>query len=353
MIGKGGAALIIVVLVMMALTAVAHGLLLLAQFEYVAARAGIDQLGARLAAEAAVNTALRQIVGLGAGPGRGATPIWQSIDSVGGSVTDARYWRSLRRLSREVWLIEGWGSRGRVASARASRPMWVLDPVARVAEMGAVLVHGDGTLVRVDGTIDGGRVNRSLTPGQPDFCKAWSAALDSLIPRDALPRTLARSPEEVVALGPLNLDSLAARIHRRVGETGTPQPQERRGACVTEDVWNWGDPDHPTRPCGRYFVTALVEGDLATVGGTGQGLIVVTGDADLLDTRFNGLIMVGGRLTLRGAATVRGMVRAAGGASVESGASIVGSTCWAAAALESPDLARPVPMRGPRSLGPR
>ena len=63
---RAGAALMIVVLVMMAITAVAHGLLLLARFEYLAARAGIDQLGARLAAEAAVNTALALDVGAGA-----------------------------------------------------------------------------------------------------------------------------------------------------------------------------------------------------------------------------------------------------------------------------------------------
>ena len=51
-LGESGAALIIVVLLMMALTAIAHGLLLLARFEFLAARAGADQLGARLAAEA-------------------------------------------------------------------------------------------------------------------------------------------------------------------------------------------------------------------------------------------------------------------------------------------------------------
>ena len=355
-IGKGGgpraregAALIIVVLLMMAITAVAHGLLLLARFEYLAARAGVDQLGARLAAEAAVNTAL----GLDVGPGRASTPLWQSTDSAGGTVRDARYSRWIRRLSREVWLAEGWGKRGQAAPATVSRPIWILDPVARVAAMGAVLVYGEGSLVRVDGTIDGSRVNRSLTPEQPDRCEPWSAALDSLITTGALPPTATEPLDVVSALGLLDIDSLRARIRVHVAGTGTPAPRERGGVCVTEDAWNWGDPDRPTRPCGHHFVTILAEGDLATVGGAGQGLLVVTGDADLLDTQFYGLIIVSGRLTLRGVATVRGLVRSAGGASVETGASIVGSTCWAAAALESPDLARPVPIRGPRSLGPR
>ena len=149
--GQGGAALIIVVLVMMALTAVAHDLLLLARFEYLAARAGVDQLAARLAAEAAVNTAL----GLDVRSARAATPLWQSTATASGPLLDARYSRSILRLSREVWLAEGWGKQGRAAPATASRPIWVLDPVARVAAMGAVLVHGDGSLVRVDGTIDG------------------------------------------------------------------------------------------------------------------------------------------------------------------------------------------------------
>ena len=339
----------IVVLVMMAITGVAHGLLLLAQFEYLAARSGVDQLAARLAAEAAVNTAL----GLDVRSGRASTPLWQSTDSASGTVLDARYSRSIRRLSRELWLAEGWGRRGQAAPATASRPIWILDPVARVAAMGAVLVHGDGSLVRVDGTIDGSHVNRSLAPERPDRCEPWSAALDSLITTGTLPPTTTEAPDVVSALGPLHIDSLRARIQVHVADTGTPEPQERGGVCVTEDAWNWGDPDRPTSPCGQHFVTILAEGDLATVGGAGQGLLVVTGDADLLDTQFNGLIIVRGRLTLRGAATVRGLVRSAGGARVEAGVSIVGSTCWAAAALESSDLARPVPIRGPRSLGPR
>jgi len=157
----------------------------------------------------------------------------------------------------------------------------------------------------------------------------------------------------VSALGILNMDSLRARIQVRVTGSGTPAPQEQGGLCTTENAWNWGDPDRPSRPCGRHLVTILAEGDLATVGGVGQGVLVVTGDADLLDTRFNGLLIVGGQLSLRGVATVRGLVRSVGGASVETGASIVGSACWAAAALESPELATPVPIEGPRSLGPR
>ena len=338
---------------MMAITAVAHGLLLLARFEYLASRAGIDQLGARLAAEAAVNAALGLDAGAGSRLRRDSTPIWQSADSGVGTVLDARYSRSIRRLSRELWLAEGWGMRGPAAPARASRPIWILDPVARVAEMGAVLVHGEGTLVRVDGAIDGRRVNRSPTPEQPDLCEPWSAALDSLIPTGVLPPTAIEPHEAVLALGPLDLDLLQARIQGHVAETGTPAPRERGGVCVTEDAWNWGDPHRPTRPCGHHFVTILAEGDLATVGGTGQGLLVVTGDADMLDTQFNGLIIVSGRLTLRGVATVRGLVRAAGGASVEASSSIVGSTCWAAAGLRSPDLARPVRIRGPRLVGPR
>ena len=346
--GQGGAALIIVVLVMMALTAVAHGLLLLARFEYLAARAGVDQLAARLAAEAAVNTAL----GLDVRSARASTPLWQSTATASGTLLDARYSRSILRLSREVWLAEGWGKQGRAAPATASRPIWVLDPVARVAAMGAVLVHGDGSLVRVDGTIDGSRVNRSLTP-EPARCEPWSAALDSLMTSGTLPPTTTEAPDAVSALGPLDVDSLRARIQVHVAEMGTPEPHEQRGVCVTEDAWNWGDPDRPTSPCGHHFVTIFAEGDLVTVGGAGQGLLVVTGDADLLGTQFNGLIIVSGRLTLRGTATVRGLVRSAGGARVEAGASIVGSTCWAAAALDSPDLARPVPIRGPRSLGPR
>ena len=169
--------------------------------------------------------------------------------------------------------------------------------------MGAVLVHGDGSLVRVDGTIDGSRVNRSLTP-EPARCEPWSAALDSLMTSGTLPPTTTEAPDAVSALGPLDVDSLRARIQVHVAEMGTPEPHEQRGVCVTEDAWNWGDPDRPTSPCGHHFVTIFAEGDLVTVGGAGQGLLVVTGDADLLGTQFNGLIIVSGRLTLRGTATV-------------------------------------------------
>jgi hypothetical protein len=348
-LGESGAALIIVVLLMMALTAIAHGLLLLARFEFLAARAGADQLGARLAAEAAVSTLLVSE----ASPGLASTALWRSTDSTSGTLLDASFSGSIRRLSRELWMAEGWGMRGRVTPAEASRALWILDPVARVAASTAVLLHGEGTLAQHHGTVDGSRVNEIPTPEPPEGCQRMSEALDSLLPRGVLPPTGVQPMHAVATLGALDLDSMRARIQARVEGVGTPEPRQRAGVCLTEYVWNWGDPGRPSQPCGRHLVTILAEGDLAVAGGVGQGLLVVIGDADLLDTRFSGLLIVGGRLTLRGSATVLGLVRAARGASLEQGASIVGSTCWATASLTSPILARPVPVRGPRFLGPR
>jgi hypothetical protein len=261
--GRAGVAIITAVLLSLAAVLLAHGLFLLARFEYEAAAAGRDLLVAQVAAEEALWGLRRSApLGLETVEVGGRTAALASEPVVGGvippgsgalraSAVSAR--ALLQRLGREVWLIEGDGRSG-VAMDRRSLPVWIVDPRARSAGF------------QVNPTVSGS--------GAP--------------------------------LGPLTVDSLLARVGVVLDSVGTPRPVERLGACIEEDPWNWGDPGAPAGACSDLFrVHGAVDG-LRAEGGRGQGLLLVRGGLTLMDIEFHGLIIATGEVSLLGATDVWG-----------------------------------------------
>jgi hypothetical protein len=300
-----GMALVVVVLVMLAVTALAHGLLTLSRFEYQAARAGEDHLASRLAAEAGVRLVLLEEFGsVGA-----STPPWKRAISLAGSVGGADYSAQLVRLSRELWLAEGTGSRGGIVPLKSGLIAWRLDPVARVVSTAAAIIHEVGD--------------------------EWSAALDSLLSASTVATTRAVAVGANTLLGPMSLDSLMARVPHRVSGWGTPGPVVLNGNCQTGIPWNWGDPRGTAGPCSGHMVSLASDGDLVLEGGVGQGLVIVRGDLVLTDTQFFGVLIVEGSVTISGGGRIEGVVRATDGVTIGANAAVLGSDCWAAAALAS------------------
>lgn len=114
---------------------------------------------------------------------------------------------------------------------------------------------------------------------------------------DTLPREL---PSRLGGLTTEELARLASRL-----ETGrvSPAPSEVDGVCVVAAPANWGAPADPSHPCAGYTPFIFVDGDLEVSGGTGQGLLVVTGDLRLRDGAFfSGIVIVGGSLMITNAA---------------------------------------------------
>ena len=342
----------VAVLLVLALALLAHGTLLLARQELAASRSSLRLLQANAAAEAAARIGMETSMPLGLSE----TPVWDRVllssTTLRTGVADAR----LLRLSREHWHLEGIGRSGPGAwTSRDTRLVWILDAAARVGAFEGVIEVGRESPVAVLGTVETGHLRRDAAPLDPIPCRMWSAVLDSLFDRTPPPAvaTVEASARGEPSLGLLGAAELVDWIPVGVGGVGTPGPREDLGRCLTDDPWNWGDPDRPDRPCGAHLAGRTSRGDLLVEGGVGQGLLVVLGDLRMSATRFHGILLVGGHLQLQGGARVVGLARALGGVEIDATSSFLGSGCRALRALEGLRFALGRPLAVPAGrLGP-
>jgi hypothetical protein len=318
------------------MTALAHAALLVSLESDAASRASAAVLQARLMAEAGVRQALRDVAGDTLPDPGGAGAV---LDE--GAVPGARFRVELRRISGEVYWVEGAG-RAAVAEGgpervvdRTARLVWALSPVERLRAFVAAVEHGGG-VEAPDGSIETGDAGDRGAYAAPLGCRDRGAALDSagLLLAGAA-RTIAPDPGRIPALGFVAHDSLLARIPTRTGGSVTPGPEIREGRCVLGAPRNWGSPTAPEGPCGAYRPAIAAEGDLTLRGGEGQGLLLVTGDLRLTEgARFAGLVLVAGDLTVEGGSVLEGLARVRGRVRVDGGARISAMYCPALLALE-------------------
>jgi hypothetical protein len=319
-----------VVLVLLALQVLAHGVLLAATQQLRAARAAAHVVEARAAAQGAVNRAL----------GSPTTYLDDSLPSGGAQLlSEERMGRvgvevTAERLSHEAWLV---GARGRVddwvGSVGRARLAWVMAPVARVGDFRAVAHVGGGLAAADEGAIAGDVLPSSPTtlPG----CSPWHASLDSLLPGRRLEPVVVDTTD-ALHLGLLDRTLLLERAAPEARDSVTPAPALRPGRCDGADPSNWGDPGTRSGPCSDHFVLRARRGSLRMVGGSGQGLLVVTGDLSLENgADFRGLALVGGALRLSGDSSVQGLVRVGGTLRLGENARLLGSACWAARSLDA------------------
>ena len=347
-----GAAVVSAMLLLLALTALAHGALLLARQEVAAARAGVRLLQARTAAQAGALVA----VGSDLPADSDTTPLWGSVSLGSASLGRVSFRWEMRRLSRELWLAEGAGWHADGLESRAGRAVWVMDPLARTAAFDGVVVVADGAPVDVTGVVDGDAISRAELPLTPALCSSWQAALDSIYPTGRLPSVAVQEPDpRPPRLGLLDGDSLLASIPVQVSGLGTPAPAEEGGTCLVDAPWSWGDPDRPYGACGGHLALRASPGDLTLEGGVGQGLLVVAGDLTLVSgARFFGIVLVAGVLRVVGGARLAGLAQAHGGLEVGPASEIRGSACWTARALDAarPYLSLPLAIRESGWIGP-
>lgn len=354
---SGGVALPLTLLLLLVLTALAHGLLRLGAAERVVAtaavRAGITRLQLRSALEVEMAAAIRDgaldpastSIGL---PGAGR---W-SLDSLRVEVIP---------LGRELRLVrvEPLPSRGRSGGRPAVEGLaWTLDPIRRAGAIRATIEAG--------GAVDAppGAVSAfSYRPGPEDgpACSAFEASLDSLaVSRPRPPAVLegvlaAEGPSWTpLRLGVLGVDTLSVRLDP-LGEltTVTPGPvRDDVGACLATPT-NWGDPSPPLGACAERGVAAATTGPFEVVGGEGQGLLLVAGDLVIRGgAYFSGIVLVGGDLLLSDSARVRGSVRAGGSVRIAGGSRVAGAACPVVLGLDRADLGRPVRLDPPFILHP-
>ncbi len=191
------------------------------------------------------------------------------------------------------------------AVARAALLVRTLQPAAMATEFTAAVT-----------AIDYAEVQEGLVSGQDSCAPA--------VPGVHAPANTVQPGALVVGDPPIRSEAVAAALLpdpfgttlaaalatvTPAAHTLTPLPLAGPDGCIPADQ-NWGalDPDHPCHDL-RPFVH--VTDPLTMIGGEGRGVLVVEGDAHLLDgAHYSGLVVVRGRLTIDEGSRVDGAVRA-------------------------------------------
>ena len=341
-----GYVLIVVLLLLMAVTATGHGLLVLSRSELSVSRARWAALARRLAAEGGVHIASRGISAVRSLPAGEWAPTGE-----GRIPPRARFVTRALRLSPEIVLLRSEGVLDRLPGAhRAIRLYWGMSPEARVgAALG--IVESGGTVTLTSGSrIDVARVLRAPPPWSEDRCAGYRPGLDTLFTGgvapwaelvENLPKShpgpSSRSGEvELPSLGFLDHEALMAGADLSVAGLVSPSPRGIPGGCDQTSTLNWGAPLNPLDPCASYRPVVASEGSLVIEGGGGQGVLLVAGDATLsAGARYFGVVIVAGDLLIQSGAEISGLLRVRGSVTLSGGSEIVGSACAALAALEA------------------
>jgi hypothetical protein len=335
--GRSGFAVAAVLLLLVGLTALAHGALVLAERE----RATSALEGRLLARRLLARSAARAPDSGDSLPALGPAP----APLAGGVQGRLRWTTEAVALDRELRLLVGVGRiDGLPGADRVAVIASALDPSARVAAAAAVVEAGGGF------DAAGGTVTTTGWLSAPDPSATWIcapelAALDSLgavAPVAFAPfvrPTDGSADGGVPGLGVLPGDTVLARIPARVAGSVTPGPELRAGICM-EALVNWGSPTDPVGPCGGRMAVVASDGDVTIAGGEGQGVLVAAGSVTLTDgARFHGIVLAGADLVLERGAALVGGARVRGNVRVQ-GAALHGSGCAAARALRAAAVIR-------------
>lgn len=339
-----GFAVVAVLLLILGLTALAHGALLLAAQDRIA-----STLEARLVHRRVASVAVARAPNAGDTlPELGPSPRPLRIGSA-----PPLHWRTdATALSPEFVLLTGVAEiDGLPGEARTGAVVWRLDPSARTAAVAAVVETARG--VAIEGGSIGAEAWLSALPSDPRCVEELRAVLAlgggrvaPSVTRPSLPISDGEAP--LPSLGLLGGDSLLARVAARLAGVVTPEPQVMGGRCL-EGTMNWGSPSEPAGPCGFRWIVAAADRDLEIRGGEGQGVLLVPGELRFTEgVSFAGVVLVGGDLILEEGSTLTGMA-IVGAARLRSGARIDGSACAVARALRAaPSLRWPTPLPGGR-----
>ena len=267
-----------------------------------------------------------------------------------------------------VVLLEGIGSAGNFGARRALRTTSLTLSISegRFAPLGALTIGGPVS-IGAGATIEGADL-----PPAGWSCSPGGAALPGVATADAStvssgacgPGCLGGAPPVAqlapaadsttyLSFGELSWAQLAATA-RPVSPVALPAPVISGGACLTSDPANWGDPDRATPPgaCESFAPVLYAPGDLHLTGGTGQGVLLVGGNLTVSGgARFVGLVVARGTVHAQGTGgRIEGALMAAsiGGAAGDIAAplAIVHSRCALNAAEAAATRPLPVPFRG-------
>jgi hypothetical protein len=278
------------------------------------------------------------------------------------------YAGSVRRLSRRLFLIR---SSGQDAAGMARRSLARLVRLAPppLAFGAALSVTGPlvvGRASHVEG-LDSGPAGWDCPPAgpvQPGVAIGDAAALTvpgcadtACVHGDPPVRVVAtmgdsasRAADEAVWA---SLASLATKVYDAAsGPVAGPRPSGTATGCDTFAQDNWGEPAVPAAVagCSHYYPIILARGNLSVSGGSGQGILLISGDLTVDGGfAFYGPVVVRGQLIVRGGGgRFLGAVKASQASLLPSGAGsaeVAFSGCAVSSALLARAPATPLPTR--------
>jgi hypothetical protein len=296
---RPGFALLVTLLMTLALAAIGVGMLTVAAKEAEVAAALVRGARSRAAAETAVRAAVaawstRSVAHLG--PGETA-----ALATVAGSGLGVAAVQ-VTRVDGDLFLVEAVAH----GSARAAVAVRTLDPGLLTADFRAAVQADSGALLR------GGMVSGFDVCGQAE---AVAGVVSPQLTVDIAAAALGEPPAEAVEPAPMASAHLLAPPLRDAladvfmnGGTVSPRPEASSGQCLPDPL-NWGSVSG-TSPCHDLLPMVAVPGNLAVQGGEGRGLVVADGDLHLDGFTFQGVLVVGGHLSVGPGTSIRGAVRA-------------------------------------------
>lgn len=302
-----GFALPLALVLLLALTALAHGALVLARRELQASLAFREAVRARWAARGAVDLVgdalpadwreRRQGEVLGPLESRWEEGVW--VEAM------------VRWMSREFFLVEGAGGSGRwEGRERRGWVGWSLHPVDRLGARRGVAEVGGGVRMESGAGVTGGGLGGVPAHWSPRDCREAVSVADSLFPGGALPTVAPFNPpglwppegsgetheEDIPSLGVLSGRELLARSRGELGGGGGLGGRDGVGCPGVSGPLFRGNRESLRLAGGRYCGLLVVGGDLTLSG----------------DAVFQGLALVGGTLRIEGDGRLEGMVRVRG-----------------------------------------
>jgi hypothetical protein len=328
---EGGGAIAVVLILLLALSGVAHGVLVLALRELRTVTATRHAWSATVAARGGLVRGFQRLdslILLGEVPVDGLLT-WLEVPE------GQRHESRLRWLGPEYLFLEAsGGSQGWPGKRSVGWVGWVLDPVTRVRSFGGMLETVQGLRV-VNGTVPPLSPPAIPTGWPSELCEALLATFSDQMAPEGLP-TWAYLPEgeasvesnpEIPGLGLLDGVALLSRAEewaRKEGEEGSPSP----GMC----------------PVSRGIDLIAATETFVVSEGTRCGLLLAAEDLVLRgDAVFQGLALVAGDLSVQGEARLEGMARVRGAVTLTDGETLRGSPCGALhVLLQLRELRRPV-----------
>lgn len=345
--GAGGFAIPLVLMVLLAATALGHLLHYLAHQELTVARAERDLLIARLAAESGV----RAVVGTEAGL-LAAAPVGDSAVVEGAHGQRGAYRVAAHRLTREIYLLAGEGMVDGAARAKIGRLTWALDAGARISTFSAAVAARASITVTDSAWIAGDRVTAPPLAWGAAECAPQLPVADSIFPHGVVAESGRWAPPAAMFeparrqrlqldlnppslnLGVLSFQDLAELADITLGVAGGRTRLHLGSGCPATAAGNWGTPLSPAGSCGAYLPVVVVRGSLEVTGGEGQGVLVVDGSATFLaNTTFAGLVLAKEAVRLADDARVAGWIRSGEGVLLEGRAHVEASACAGLRAL--------------------